>query len=128
LIFDQAGNLYGTTLYGGTRTVLYSFLGGSDGAMPQAGLIFDKAGNLYGTTSEGGDAACNGGCGTTFELSPESGGAWTESLLYSFQGEDSSDGAYPRFGLILDQAGNLYGTTPEPPADHHVNSNYRSEQ
>jgi uncharacterized repeat protein (TIGR03803 family) len=124
LIFDDAGNLYGTAVTGGgvtgclgfggcgtvfelspngsgewTEAVLCSFRGGSDGAMPQAGLNLDRNGNLYGTTSEGGDTACfNGsGCGTIFELSPNSGGAWTETLLYRFQG--GNDGWFPQAGL-----------------------------
>jgi uncharacterized repeat protein (TIGR03803 family) len=136
LIFDGVGNLYGVTQFGGssdfgtvfelsppsspggawTETVLYSFQGiPSDGAQPVAGLAFDSAGNLYGTTSRGGvdNAYCdgNGGCGTVFELSPPSlpGGAWTETVLCFFQGEQ--DGNEPMGGVIFDQAGNLYGTT-----------------
>jgi len=135
LIFDQSGNLYGTTGEGGegacgnvdrcgtvfklspngsggwTETILYSFQGASDGANPAAGLIFDKTGNLYGTTANGGDAGCNSGfgCGTAFELSPNGSGGWTELPLYSFQG--GSDGTYPSSGVIFDQTGHLYGTT-----------------
>ncbi len=129
LVEDSAHNLYGTTTSGGTsnlgtvfeisppgtvwtETVLYSFAGGSDGANPYGNLIFDKAGNLYGTTSAGGgNANCGGGCGTVFELSPPAtqGGAWTETVLYSFAGQ--SDGANPYAGLIMDKSGNLYGTT-----------------
>jgi hypothetical protein len=131
LIFDQAGNLYGTTAQGGTEgegsgtvfelgpngsggwteTLLYRFQGGSDGWSPEAGLIFDRNGNLYGASFFGGGTACYGGsgCGTTFELSPNSGGVWTETLLHRFQG--GNDGANPEAALILDQTGNLYGTT-----------------
>jgi uncharacterized repeat protein (TIGR03803 family) len=89
-----------------TESVLYSFLGDLDGAQPVAGLI-DKAGNLFGTTGFGGSA----NSGTVFELSPPStaGGAWTETVLYSFQG--GTDGSLPFSGLIADPAGNLYGTT-----------------
>jgi uncharacterized repeat protein (TIGR03803 family) len=143
LIFDGAGNLYGTTPGGGpgacqnldgcgtvfelmhnadgtwTKKVLYEFMGGVDGAYPQAGLVFDGTGNLYGTT-EGGGAYVNNcaigpglvlGCGLIFELLPNSNGTWTESVLYSFAG--NQDGAFPLSGLISDGAGNFYGTTLE---------------
>ena len=133
LVFDPAGNLYGTTITGGvgkcnnpvetcglvykltpsnggwTESVLYSFNGGSDGGTPYAGVIFDQAGNLYGTTSEGGGSGCNGsGCGTVFQLTP-SGSGWTKNVIYTFQG--ASDGANPHGGLIFDPSGNLLGTT-----------------
>lgn len=127
LIADRAGNLYGTTEYGGgsfygtvfelsppgspggawTETTLYSFANDGDGARPTAGLILDERGNLYGTTSD-----CNaGGYGEVFQLSPPGvqGGAWTETVLYSFTG--GADGAYPAGGVIFDGSGNLYGTT-----------------
>jgi uncharacterized repeat protein (TIGR03803 family) len=125
LIFDAAGNLYGTTQYGGTyglgtvfeltpagggswtEKVLYSFSGnGTDGATPEAGLIFDAAGNLYGTTYQGGTY----GYGTVFELTPAGGGGWTEQVLHSFN-NNGADGSLPAAGLIFDAAGNLYGTT-----------------
>jgi uncharacterized repeat protein (TIGR03803 family) len=128
LTFDGAGNLYGTTEFGGAygwgtvfelmpssgwgwkEIVIYSFTGTSDGSQPVAGLIFDAAGNLYGTTSLGGDnPSCSDGCGTVFKLSP-SGNAWTETVLYSFAGTNG-DGAIPTASLIFDAAGNLYGTT-----------------
>ena len=125
LIFDSAGNLYGTTPGGGggscacgtvfelspssngtwSETVLYRFQGGSDGSLPSSGLIFDKAGNLYGTTVGGGGTA---DAGTVYELSPNGSGGWTESVLYSFQG--SPDGAGPA-GVVFDTSGNLFGTT-----------------
>ena len=128
LIFDQMGNLYGTT-YGGaddlgtvfkltpnadgswTESVLHNFTGGADGANPYASLIFDQAGNLYGTTSEGGDgSSCPyQHCGVVFELMPNGNGTWTESVLHRFKGGE--DGGFPYAGLIFDQAGNLYGTT-----------------
>jgi uncharacterized repeat protein (TIGR03803 family) len=73
-----------------------------------AGLIMDGSGNLYGTTEAGG--ADN--YGTVFKLTPGSGGSYTESVLYSFQG-GTADGAYPQAGLIMDNSGNLYGTTEE---------------
>jgi uncharacterized repeat protein (TIGR03803 family) len=138
LIFDQSGNLYGTTSGGGpnicsrysncgtvfqlspngsggwTETLLYSFQGGSDGGQPNSPLIFDRAGNLYGTTTYGGGTPCvdfnvGSGCGTAFELSPNGRGGWTETIVYAFQG--NSDGTFPSAGLIFDQSGNLYGTT-----------------
>jgi uncharacterized repeat protein (TIGR03803 family) len=90
-----------------TERVLHRFKGGSDGSAPFAGLIADQAGNLYGTTTNGGSGACH--CGTVFELSPASGGRWTETVLYRFTG--GGDGATPESGLTLDTAGNLYGTT-----------------
>lgn len=79
---------------------------GKDGYSPLAGLVFDAAGNLYGTTSGGGP----NNFGTVFELTPSAGGGWTETLLYSW-GDNTSDNE-PQAGLILDSAGNLYGTTP----------------
>jgi uncharacterized repeat protein (TIGR03803 family) len=96
---------------GQTEKVLYTFQGGADGAEPYyAGVIFDSAGNLYGTTSEGGGEGCGGiGCGTAFELSPNPDGSWTENVIHIFAG--GSDGETPLAGLILDAAGNLYGTT-----------------
>ena len=128
LIMDAAGNLYGATMQGGsycpgygcgtvfelspaqgggwTETVLYSF-NGSDGFQPRAGLVMDATGNLYGTTVQGGPY-CFFGCGTVFELSPSVGGGWTEMTLYNFQNPPDAEG--PDTVLILDSAGNLYGT------------------
>jgi uncharacterized repeat protein (TIGR03803 family) len=120
LIRAKNGVLYGTTTGGGAtgtgtvfqvsgndETVLYSFAGGKDGATPLAGLVEDAAGNLYGTTSAGG----TNGNGTVFKLTAAKtkGGAWTETVLYSFG--KGLDGATPYGGLIFDAAGNLYGTT-----------------
>ena len=85
----------------GALNVLHSFIGGGDGAYPEAGLIADMAGNLYGTTYGGGA----GGRGTVFQLTP----AGTLYVLYSFTG--GSDGGRPGADLIADAAGNLYGTT-----------------
>lgn len=120
---DHAGNLYGTTFIGmsspGTvyqltpsgqnwiGTDIYDFTGGSDGGYPQAGVIFDAAGNLYGATGSGG----SGGGGTAFELSPSNGG-WTYQLLYSFSGPHSGRLVVGPVGnLLMDNSGNLYGTT-----------------
>jgi uncharacterized repeat protein (TIGR03803 family) len=72
---------------------------------PTAGLIFDHAGNLYGTTENGG--ACD--YGTAFEFSPAGGGNWTETVLHSFC-NGGGDGYRPFAGLIIDHAGNPYGT------------------
>jgi len=141
LIADAAGNLYGTTFVGGnglciwsggaqngcgaifelsppasgtgpwTETVLYSFQGGLDGALPYAGLVMDAAGNLYGAAQVGGEGTQLNG--TIYELSPPavSGGAWTFTKLYTFQVSSSTDGDFPMGTLVFDHAGNLYGTT-----------------
>src|ERR1017187_3277131 len=115
VIRDSAGNLYGTTQNGGVsnkgvvykvdttgrQTVLYSFTGGADGSGPQAGVIGDSAGNLYGTTSLGGTA----NVGVVYKLDTTG----HETVLYSFTG--GADGGEPAAGVILDSAGNLYGTT-----------------
>jgi len=132
VVFDGNGNLYGATADGGTdcgcgtvfelspgserwtEQILYRFQGGydnTDAAYPNSGLIFDASGNLYGTSEGGGEGPCSGslgGCGTVFEMSPKSGGGWTESVLYRFQGY--RDGQDP-FGVVLDPSGNLYGST-----------------
>ncbi len=100
--------LSGTAEAGNVETILYAFQGGSDGISPAASLIADASGNLYGTTYNGGGAqACFGGCGTVFKLAPDG----TETVLYAFQ--DGSDGANPVAPLVMDAAGNLYGTTSE---------------
>jgi uncharacterized repeat protein (TIGR03803 family) len=130
LIADAAGNLYGTTTYGGssnclldlgvdgcgtvvelvksstgyTESVLYTFTG-FDGAYPYASLTMDSLGNLYGTASAGGAY----GGGVVFEL-VKSSGTYTETVLYSFGGT-TTDGTQPLGGLLIDGAGNLYGTT-----------------
>ena len=124
LLMDAAGNLYGTTRYGGSHegcqpegqcgtvfkldtngveTVLHNFAG-PDGANPLSNLIMDAKGDLYGTTELGGDTSCEYGCGVVFKLS----GA-KETVLYRFTG--SEDGAWPFAGVIMDVHGALYGTT-----------------
>ena len=136
LIFDGAGNLYGTTGNGGSgrggtvfqlspvvgggwrEKILHNFNynGGKDGIVPYASLIFDAVGNLYGTTLNGGPGSCtnrNGdvvGCGTVFELTPKADGAWTEKILHRFDNR-GTDGYFPYASLVLDASGNLYGTT-----------------
>jgi uncharacterized repeat protein (TIGR03803 family) len=97
----------GTRAAAQTENVLYNFTfnnNGADGIDPVASLIFDASGNLYGTTNQGGTY----NDGTVFELTPQVGGVWTETVLHSFQG---TDGAGPgrNGGLIFDAAGNLYG-------------------
>jgi len=115
LIADKDGNLYGTTLGGGsagegtvfkltpegTETILHSFAGGDDGYIPEGGLIMNTAGNLYGTTTLGGIAHNKG---TVFRIAPDG----TETVLYRFTG--GSDGGNPMGTLIVDGAGDLYGT------------------
>ncbi len=126
LIFDQAGNLYGTTNRGGDKhigsvyelmylgywleTDLYSFQGSGDGGFAGGGVIFDRSGNLYGVTLSGG----HGGAGTVYQLSP-SGSGWKETTLYSFTG--GNDGGDPTGGLFMDSSGNLYGTTESGGSD-----------
>jgi uncharacterized repeat protein (TIGR03803 family) len=120
VIFDGAGNLYGTNASGGTHgggtvfeltpngaggwteKVLYNF---NDGDTPNGSLVMDGAGDLYGTTYYGGAT----GCGAVFELMPGSGGSWTQKVLRSFT--CSPDGQFPNGGVVLDAAGNVYGTT-----------------
>ncbi len=120
LIFDPAGNIYGTTSNGGssnhgvvfrltrsgsgwTESVLWNFNGGSDGGAPYAGVIFDNASNLYGTTTYGGSNRL----GTVYELSPTQSG-WSETTLYSFTSSDNGGGSG---GLIMDAHGDLFGIT-----------------
>jgi uncharacterized repeat protein (TIGR03803 family) len=95
--------------------VLYSFQGVTDGATPVGGVVFDSAGNLYGATQDGGSANCLSiyQCGTVYQLAPpaKKGDPWTETVLYVFKGNASNDGASPFGGLVMDGAGNLYGTT-----------------
>jgi hypothetical protein len=140
VVFDAAGNLYGTTGGGGNMTcdggsftcgtvfklthnsngtwsesILYAFNGSTDGGAPDASLFVDARGNLYGTTVAYGlttfGAECISGCGVVFELSPTTSGTYTYSVLYSFTG--GADGAEPRATLTMDASGNLYGTASE---------------
>jgi len=128
VILDRSGNLYGVAFncgnsgYGvafeldtsGKFSVLHTFESGGDGANPQSALVFDSEGNLYGTTQNGGSEECGGtGCGAVFELSPQSGGGWSESVLYAFCSLSGCvDGEGPTFGpLAMDKSGNIYGTT-----------------
>jgi len=124
LIFDTAGNLYGTTFAGGTygggtvfelspipgggwsEEILHSFGSGSDAQNPYAGVAFNAAGDIFGMTFNGGAF----GYGAVFALSPKPGGGWREKVLHSFN-NNGQDGFNPEAGVILDSSGNLYGTT-----------------
>jgi len=133
LVYDTAGNLYGTTAYGGTGSgaafelsptggggwtekLLWSFggtqSGAQDGIMPVAGLAIDKAGNLYGTTLYGGGPVGSDSCGTAFQLSPQADRTWSEKVIHSFGScAGSTDGLHLFTGVTLDDGGNVYGTT-----------------
>jgi uncharacterized repeat protein (TIGR03803 family) len=108
---EEGANTGGTvfkTDTSGNLTTLYSFTyGGTDGYFPNPGtLAFDAAGNIYGTTQYGGTGTvCSRNCGTVFEVTPTG----SESILYNFQG--GTDGGHPTTGVVLDSAGNSYGTT-----------------
>jgi uncharacterized repeat protein (TIGR03803 family) len=128
VIIDPAGNLYGSTCCGGeygggtvfeltpapgggwNETVLHKF-GGTHGGIPDGtglafGIIRDAAGNIYGTTAGGGEY----GFGIVSELTPASDGSWKKEVLHSF---DAPAGVVGAGGLVLDSAGNLYGSTGE---------------
>jgi uncharacterized repeat protein (TIGR03803 family) len=92
-----------------SEKLLYSFIGGIDGGGPSGGVIADASGTLYGVTQTGGSAQL----GAVFRLTPPAAGQtkWTETVLYSFQGLDRSDGDEPQTGLLTDKTGALYGTT-----------------
>lgn len=131
MAFDPAGNIYGTTYYGGTNgcgtvyqmappmspggswteTTLYSFGCSADGANPYGGIAIDRSSNLYGTTMSKGGTRCQ--CGTVFELKPPStpGGTWGFRTIHHFGGAPN-DGQFPQTSLALDSSGNVYGTTP----------------
>ena len=132
MVFDSAGNLYGSTVLGGanycpasnvsatcgtvfeltptptgtwTEKQLYNFGGfaNGDGFYPTSGLVSDSAGNLYGTTAFGGLGSAPG---TVFQLTPASNETWTETILHQFSG---GEGGFSPSGLIRDSKGNLYG-------------------
>jgi len=144
LILDGSGNLYGTTSTGGVRsercalllagcgtvfelspaaggwneTILYEFQGGSsDGANPSGPVVFDQSGSIYGTAADNGPYVF----GSLFKLSPAAGGGWMESVIHNFGNGD--DGKYPSGSLVLDAAGNLYGTTSGGGASGGVSNN-----
>src|SRR5579862_2028898 len=140
LVFDRAGNLYGATNTGGSGTckfrnfvtgcgvifelrrapngrwrerVIYTFKNVADGAGPYSTLTIDHAGDIFGVTMAGGNRGCvplfwvYRGCGTAFELA-RSGGTWRKRILHTFSG--GIDGGNPVTQLVLDKAGNLFGT------------------
>jgi uncharacterized repeat protein (TIGR03803 family) len=137
LTIDAAGNLYGTTLNGGSQNCfegcgvvfklthkngawtlapLYEFAGGTDAYWPSARVVFGPEGTLYGTSEYGGTGCSGeGGCGTVFNLRPPPTVCrsvlcpWVENILYSFQ--NTPDGWSPYASVSFDQSGNLYGTT-----------------
>ncbi|MGA8489968.1 MAG: choice-of-anchor tandem repeat GloVer-containing protein [Terriglobales bacterium] len=130
---DSKGDLYGTTVSGGSggacsgdgcgvvfllsksgkrwvETVMYNFTGGKDGSGPGGAVVFDSVGNLYGTTPDGGNLhKCNGlGCGVVYQISPVRGGGWKQTVLHTFTG--GADGAVGSLGpLLVDKAGNVFG-------------------
>jgi uncharacterized repeat protein (TIGR03803 family) len=132
---DSKGDLYGTTVAGGSggacsgdgcgvvfllsksgkhwvETVMYNFTGGKDGFGPGGTVVFDSAGNLYGTTPDGGNLhKCNGGgCGVVYQISPVRGGGWMQTVLHTFTG--GADGAVGSLGpLLVDKAGNVFGVS-----------------
>jgi uncharacterized repeat protein (TIGR03803 family) len=125
LIMDRGGNLYGTTSWGGTGIggnvfelkksgtlkVLYNFCESCQtGGVPQAGVIMDRSGNFFGTAAWGGAGCAPYGCGAVFELQPDG----TETALHAFS--PSVDGQSPAAGVIMDSAGNLYGTVGQSKA------------
>ena len=129
VILDSAGNLYGTTVAGGSggicagdgcgvvymlsnvggswhETPMYNFTGGDDGFGPGGGLVSDGNGNFYGTTPDGGAS----GVGVVYQISPVTGGGWKQTVIHAFTG--GNDGAVGSLGsLLIDQAGNLYGVS-----------------
>lgn len=137
LVFDGAGNLYGTTPLGGakkecniygcgelfklapngsggwTYSIIHSFSNGKDGGRPESAPTLDSAGDIFVTTTQGGGAtACGeGGCGTIVEFIPNGSGGYTGKLLHAFQG--GREGQTPEAGLVLDASGNLYGAALE---------------
>jgi uncharacterized repeat protein (TIGR03803 family) len=124
IALDASGNLYGTTVLGGTancgtvfkltpqasppwpESVLYAFSCYGDGKNPYGGVTFDASGNLDGTTVAGGNGGCSDGCGVVFTLTPSS-----ERVLHAFAG--GTDGFGPGGGVTFDRVGNAFGTTPD---------------
>lgn len=149
LVRDVNGNLFGTTPLGGSvgnncgypyygcgtvfkvfrstwgweKTTLYTFLGGTDGAAPQAGVTLESTGHLYGTAEQGGNPnGCvnnqNPGCGVVFELRRNpAAGVWTQQVIATFEpdadGNPGNTGGSPAGSLVFDSAGNIYGTASQ---------------
>jgi|SRR5579863_5272291 len=140
LVFDSRGNLYGTTSFGGgsgrgcflgcgivfkltpnqngtwTESTIYVFAGAPDGDYPASAVAMDVDGNIYGATAYGGTETCAGGpfrgCGSVYKLTPNSGGGWTETLLYSFH-RFQGTARYPSGGFLLTSDGRILGTSVE---------------
>jgi uncharacterized repeat protein (TIGR03803 family) len=129
LVLDANGKLYGTSAQGGdlscncgfvyelvrshtgwTENVIHTFLGSNaaDGSNPYSGVVHDKAGNLYGTTNDGGNSGTQ--WGTVFELTPNTDGTWTETIIYGFP--TYTQGIFP-YALTIDAKGNLYVTASQ---------------
>jgi len=143
-IVDARGDLFGTTYAGGANgcgtvwrlhkakgawkeTILYSFACGEDGANPVGGVVMDARGNLYGGTSLGGTGDCSEGgtrvgCGAVYELARGRGGAWHQSVLYSWPAPNNGFQG-PTASLTLDAKGRIYGTTA---ADSSCTHNFGS--
>lgn len=124
---DSAGNLYGSTVLGGShgsgtvfqlspsptgwiQSVLYNFTGGADGGEPYKGVTIDRRGNLYGTAVTGGSGGCEGGCGVLYKLTKSANGTWQQRVIHAFTGGD--DGSGPGARVTVDASGNVYGMTP----------------
>jgi uncharacterized repeat protein (TIGR03803 family) len=130
MIFDTHGNLFGTTVAGGTggsggngsvfeltpqsgswkETFVHRFINAKNGTSPQAGAIFGSDGSLYGTTSYGGNTVCPAGCGVAYKLAPIANGGWRPSVLHAFDAVDGDTSVAP---VVFDKAGNLYGSEDE---------------
>lgn len=133
LTMDSAGNLYGTTEYGGARSMgnvfklthkstgwiytnLYDFQGGTDGEYPEGKVVIAADGTLYGSTNQGGTQGCGygNGCGTIFRLQPPvrtcptTECSWNESVIYRFDGTNGA--GFPLGDIAIDRQGNIYGT------------------
>jgi uncharacterized repeat protein (TIGR03803 family) len=133
LVFGSGGVLYGVTALGGssgdgtvysltpapagaawTETILHNFAASADGNLPIAGVILGPGGVIYGTTAGGGltETSCGyySGCGTVFQLTPGSGGTYTETMLHEFA-SSGGDAINPDPGRLILLGGTLYGTS-----------------
>jgi hypothetical protein len=113
IVFRLTPNSNGTW----TESTIYAFAGVPDGANPASAVILDADGNIYGTTAYGGTEKCAGGewfrgCGAVYKLMPNSGGGWTETLLYNFH-RFQGTARYPSGGFLFDMTGRIVGTSTE---------------